>query len=43
MNLIRAFIQDNRAATTIEYALIAAGISVVIEGLANVLAGRPER
>jgi Flp pilus assembly pilin Flp len=38
MHLVRAFIQDNLGATAMEYAIIAA---LVIEGIANVLAGRP--
>jgi len=38
-NLLRRFIRERRAATAIEYALIASGISIVIAGAVAVLGG----
>lgn len=37
MNTLIDFFRDDKAATSIEYALIAAGISVVILGAVNAL------
>ena len=38
-NLLARFVKDESGATAIEYALIAAGISVVIIGAVNMLGG----
>lgn len=39
MSRIRRFIRDETAATSIEYALIAAGISIVIVAAVNAIGG----
>jgi len=38
--LVLRFLEDNSGATAIEYGLIAAGISIAIIGVVNVLGGK---
>jgi Flp pilus assembly pilin Flp len=38
--LVRSFIQDGLGASAIEYAIIAAGISILVISVASALAGK---